>query len=350
MIKNRYSIVAIHIVGCLAFLSLPIWFANETALSAVFYNKRTQLELLTYGLIVAYFYLNYYLLLPRFYFQKKYVVFGLITVVAFLVVHYLPLTILGDEMGGQHPPPMPHGQPDGFEPPRPQLKHKPDFFFIGNHAFNFLLGFFLSLIVRVSNQLRKAQQEKLSAELSFLKAQINPHFIFNTLNSLYAMALDGSKDMADAVAKLSGIMRYVLNDAPQEYVSLEKEIEHIKSYVELQQYRFEDTVDILFEIEGDTKGKKIAPLLLIPFIENAFKHGVNPEEESKIQIQICITKTQLMLYVSNNKVLHTDEHDKSGIGLENTRNRLNLLYGGKFLLAIKDTEKSYSVSLSLDLE
>ena len=137
----------------------------------------------------------------------------------------------------------------------------------------FLLVIALAFLIKITNRLNEINTEKRNAEVSYLKAQINPHFLFNTLNSLYALTLQKSNEAPIAVLKLSGIMRYVVTESNREYVPLEKELNYIKDYIALQKLRLDPNVSLVFEIDGEPFGKAIAPLLLIPFIENAFKYG-----------------------------------------------------------------------------
>jgi len=145
-------------------------------------------------------------------------------------------------------------------------------------------------------------------------------------------------------------MRYVTTEAHRDFVSLEKEIAYISSYIELQKIRLTETVSIFFEVKGDSIGKEIAPLILIPFVENAFKHGVNPEEKSEISVQIFITEYEIELQVKNSIVSSSAEKEAhSGLGIENTQQRLQLLYPSKHLLTISKNEKEFSVLLNLKL-
>ncbi|HRD40256.1 MAG TPA: sensor histidine kinase, partial [Bacteroidia bacterium] len=185
-------------------------------------------------------------------------------------------------------------------------------------------------------------------ELSYLKAQINPHFLFNTLNSIYSLAIQKSDETANAVVKLSGMMRYVLTESQNEFVSLQKELDYINNYIELQKTRLDSTIKLHYTITGTTTGKAIAPLILIPFIENAFKYGVNAEENSEITIEISVNEAAINLFVKNNKVsIRPDPENRSGLGIENTKSRLLLLYPGKHYLNIDDNSASFSVSLSI---
>ena len=130
-------------------------------------------------------------------------------------------------------------------------------------------------MLKINSRLKLAEKEKVNAELSYLKAQINPHFLFNTLNSIYSLAIEKSDYTATAVVKLSSMMRYVITDASHKFVPLEKEINYISNYIELQKLRIDSSIKLMYTVTGDISDKKIAPLVLISFIENAFKYGVN---------------------------------------------------------------------------
>lgn len=207
-----------------------------------------------------------------------------------------------------------------------------------------------SFLLRIHFRWKKAEQEKTDTELSYLKAQINPHFLFNTLNSIYSLAITKSNNTPDAIVKLSGLMRYVITDASHDFVPLEKEINYITDYIELQKIRLDDTVAVKYEIKGNVKGKQIAPLILIAFIENAFKHGVNPEEESAIDISVTIEGDSLLLAVRNNKVTHLQDGEVvNGMGIENATSRLQLLYPAKHTLEIQNQSTFFKVELTIDL-
>lgn len=204
-------------------------------------------------------------------------------------------------------------------------------------------------MLKISSLLKLAEKEKVNAELSYLKAQINPHFLFNTLNSIYSLAIEKSDYTATAVVKLSGMMRYVITDASHKFVPLEKEINYISDYIDLQKLRIDSTIKLTFYVSGDVADKKIAPLVLISFIENAFKYGVNAEENSEININIDITKAYLHMRVTNKKVSMKQVQPKSGLGIENAQNRLQLLYPANHKLVIKETKTDFSILLSLHL-
>jgi len=195
---------------------------------------------------------------------------------------------------------------------------------------------------------RDLENQRLSAELAFLKSQINPHFLFNSLNSIYSLAYQRSETTPEAILKLSEIMRYMLYECNDNKVDLEKELQYLQNYIDLQKIRFANKAYIDFKVEGKVENQQIVPLLLIAFIENAFKHGVANNPLTPIRLLIDVDEGHLHLYMQNKK--HTNNRDASGgIGLSNVKRRLNLLYPGKYNLDIKDETDTYTVELSLVL-
>lgn len=205
---------------------------------------------------------------------------------------------------------------------------------------------------RLKQQLR---EEQLAAELRFLKSQINPHFLFNTLNNLFALAeRKDQPELSQGIAELANLMRYVLYDGQAERVPLEKEIRFLESLIEIQQLRLDeqDEVVIGLNVRGDYQGRQIAPLILIPFVENAFKHGIYPPHPSVIRIDFEVSREHLRFQVSN-PVFSDRENElphPSGIGLENVRRRLALLYPERHELRVEQKGGIFTVELALDLE
>lgn len=204
-------------------------------------------------------------------------------------------------------------------------------------------------------QKQELKSEKLSAELNFLKTQVNPHVLFNLLNMAFASATkSGDEVTADIVEKIASQMRYMLYESNVEKVALSKEIEHINGYVSLQKMRISPDmhVNILWTVLGKVDLPSIAPLLLIPFIENAFKYGISYDEQSEIKIELKCEDDILSLYVCNyiNKHCRMKDDNSSGIGLENVKKRLELLYPEKHKLEICDNGKEFVVNLTLNLK
>lgn len=191
--------------------------------------------------------------------------------------------------------------------------------------------------------------KRQSGELALLKSQVNPHFLFNTLNNIYSLVYQKSEEAPEAVMKFSSIMRYVLYETNVDKVDIGKEIEYLKSYIELQKLRYKQSGLVSMSIEGNSNGITIAPMLLIPFVENAFKHG-RFSHQPAINIRLYTANDQIRFEVSNyiKKGRQTAENESGGIGLSNLRRRLELLYPDKFQLEVKVEEDQYKVTLIIE--
>jgi hypothetical protein len=342
---KKINLILIHVFGCVVFLALPVLFSPDLASDLRFISvKGFQRDLLFSVFLVLFFYLSYFYLVPELYFRKRYFFYFFLNIISFTLIFFLIIQLFP---GG--PPGGPHNPPPGMRPGPP-----PGGFVIRElrkFIFQFLIVAVFALMLKIKNRWKQAEKEKLNAELSYLKAQINPHFLFNTLNSIYSLAIEKSDYTATAVVKLSEMMRFVTTEANSDFVSLEKELNYISSYIELQRIRFGHTIKLEYSVEGNPIGKKITPLILIPFVENAFKHGVNPEENSYIQITIEIRNSILNLLVFNNKVsVRTQNEIRTEQGIENTKNRLRHLYPSKHSLVINEDKSTFSVSLTIDLK
>ena len=196
-------------------------------------------------------------------------------------------------------------------------------------------------------------QEKLETQYSFLKAQVNPHFLFNALNNIYSMAVQKQqKDIALGLENLSGIMYYLTYESNAKLVSLKKEIDLLKNYMEIIQLRIEATDDttISFNVEGGIANKEIAPVILLPLVENAFKHGIKPDQKCLVSIKLTIVKDTLQLNIKNTVFIYGDKELKEkGIGLANVKKRLDLKYAGNYTLSNKESDNYYYTDLRIDL-
>jgi LytS/YehU family sensor histidine kinase len=195
-------------------------------------------------------------------------------------------------------------------------------------------------------------REKINAELQLLKAQVHPHFLFNTLNNIYSFILNGSERAPEMIKNLSSLLRYILNECNRTYVPLDKEILMIKDYIALEQIRYGDRLNLNLHIEGATNNKLISPLLLIPFIENSFKHGTSRMlTHPWVKLSINIEKNFLEFSLANNKPEHSiDIISKRGIGLSNVKQRLQLIYPGTHTLQITEGKMSYDVYMRISLQ
>jgi sensor histidine kinase YesM len=296
------------------------------------------LSLLTSFFWIPLFYFNYYVLTPRFIYRRKFSQYALIVLGAYLVII---------------------------------LVHSWMFVrFIYTHQFHFFNGtwfnffpFLLSLAVSTSIRqaedktrsdtlLLQRQEENLKTELSFLRSQISPHFMFNVLNNMLAMARLRSDQLEPTIIKLSSLMRYILYEADEEKVSLKKEVDYLQSYIDLQRQRIGNKVALKVNMQIGEDEYTIAPMLLIPFIENAFKHSTAAIDKPAIEIELYISHNMLYFRVANTYNKETIEiKDKtSGIGLQNVKRRLNLLYGDRYSLLINEIDNWFTVSLQLNLQ
>ena len=335
-IANRdIKIACVHIFCWLAFLALPALFNNrlnnpglKDILLDIFAVPPRMVNSVYY---VGLFYFSYYVAIPAFYFTNRYVLLVLYFTASFalfVLINYLMM------------------------PPAFLIDHHREMHLLGPsyNLFMYIITCVVSFALCLYAKWRKVHDEKLVAEIAFLRAQINPHFLFNTLNSIYSLSLLKSDAAPEAVLKLSGIMRYAVSDASRETVLLEKELNYITDYIALQKLRIPENVQLDYALNGSTAGIKIAPFIIIPFIENAFKYGVNAEEESSITINITLKANLLYVEVHNLKVtISGGSENSTGLGIDTTRQRLALIYPGKHTISIADTAKDFKILLNLEL-
>ncbi|BAX81324.1 sensor histidine kinase [Labilibaculum antarcticum] len=243
----------------------------------------------------------------------------------------------------------------------PKWQKAPTFSFsqIVRSAVNLGAVLALPMTVKLMEYLAKIQQneqilakEKLEAELIFLKNQVQPHFLFNTLNSLYSLILKKSDQSLDVILKLSDLLRYMLYETNTTQVDVRKEVDSIKSYMDLEKIRYGDRIDVSLNIWGDLDSNLIAPMIILPFIENSFKHSAKGlDKNAWITIELGVKANKLVLKIENSipKVSSNQDSVAGGIGLQNVKRRLSLIYPEKHELKINHTEESYNVHLNLKL-
>ncbi len=357
--KQRLSTILLQSIPVLSFIGLIYIFTPEDLLAweMLKRNPHELSNLFSYTLMFGCFYANYYWFTPRLYLTEKYLSFLGILLLLFGFIYVIsnqinwPI-ILGESQNNLLPPPphflsqAPHRPPMGGHNPM----NPPGIIFdFGKSVILYLLGILFTTLFRTRQFQYALTQAKTDAELKYLKAQIHPHFLFNSLNSVYAMCIEEEAPQSGkAVLQLSNMMRYVISDAHADLVDLEKEITYIKNYVALQELRLGDTAQIDFKIEGNSQSLKIAPLLLISIIENAFKYGISPEDDSPIKIHLSIQEQHLTLLVENKIHPNILPKESTGLGLQNTQQRLELNYPNKNCLIINNSHL-FSVSLSLEL-
>lgn len=205
--------------------------------------------------------------------------------------------------------------------------------------------------LKAKNIISELETEKKASELKALRAQVNPHFLFNSLNTIYSEALKRSDKAPKLILKLSDMLRYVVDKIDQDLVPLEKEIEYLQNFVELHKERLNDPSKVKLLIDGNFSSLKIAPLLLLNFVENAFKHADLTEEDAFISIDISSTKNNLTLKCTNTFFKEPSQKiNSSGSGIENAKRRLELAYQGRHSLQVQKTDNTYHLELKLELD
>ncbi len=295
------------------------------------------LNMLTNFLWIGPFYLNAYLLTPRFFYRRRYLAYAALLVLTFGVM----LTIHGLLFR------------EVFDLPHFSIKGATGFLLPA-----FILTIAISTTFRVARdkvaadqRAQERQEETLKTELSFLRSQINPHFIFNILNNLVALEQMKSEELGPTILKLSSLLQYMLYETDEEKVTLNNEVEYLQSYIDLQRQRFGAKVPVTAELDNTPCAAEIEPMLLIPFVENAFKHGVGMIEDPAIGIQLRVRKGVLHFSVRNryNPASVEIKDKSSGNGLGNVSRRLRLLYGNQHTLKISRDDGWFIVTLEINL-
>jgi len=295
---------------------------------------------LAFAMLVAY--LNYYIFLPRFLKHQKVWRYLLEFVVPFVVLIALRVYFQRYLV-------------DGY------AHHERYFystFYVVQLSFDTLLiTIFVGMLrfatgwFELESKRKQMENDKLATELKFLKAQINPHFLFNTLNNLYYLAYSHSANTTEVIAKLSQMMRYMIYDSNYPKVPLSKEIEYMENYILLERLRLNNEIPIDFVVEGNAENIMVTPLIFITFLENAFKHGVSANTPgSWVKINFLIKQSELIYTVENSKLKNAlSEKEKSGFGLQNLQRRLDLSYPNNYRLVTNDLPDRYFVQLNLNL-
>jgi two-component system, LytTR family, sensor kinase len=342
--KKRIIMVVVHVIAWILFCSLPYIFRPKDIPEMI--NMRidsTQIMIIHSIVFNIYFIFLFYLhgfwMVPKLLMKKRILPYSTLFLILFFLFMFLRNLVF----------PI-HG-PKAFE------RHGIEFFSPDklNALFLFLLimafSFGIWMVgewIRTENKAKNIEAERVSMELSFLRSQLNPHFLFNTLNSIYSLALAKSNLAADAVMKLSDIMRYITDDAKSEMVPLIREVAYMKQYVELQKIRLNDNINIDLQITGDIHSYKIPPLILMPFVENAFKYGVSAHEPSCIRMKLNAQTGNLKFKVSN-IIIKKVSHSSTALGISNTRKRLEQMYPKKYRLEILEQQNMFIVNLDIQL-
>jgi two-component system, LytTR family, sensor kinase len=351
-IKKNIPIL-IHIlgwslVGTVVFVLSPLSIGVERPME--FWIKQGFM----FSMLIGIFYFNYFYLIPKFLFANKISMFLIINLVGAFA--YVGILIVFDDYTN-----MQELMHKVFRPGVPHVPRPRNLYWdVSNMLIFFMsVGFSTSIVTvqkwQADEKVRfQLEQERTNSELSYLKAQINPHFFFNTLNNIYALTNIDVEKAKTALLKLSRMMRYVLYETEKNHTLLTKELDFIKDYIELMRMRLSSKVRLDINIPEKIEEAEIAPMLLLPFIENCFKHGISSQHESKISISLEKKGNELILGTQNSifrSTENTPEGDASGIGLVNTTRRLDLLYPGNHELKIEATEDNqYRVLLKINLK
>src|SRR5450432_2204488 len=332
--RTKFAIIAFHVFAWLLLFCLPLLFHREPDQSHLNWNAILNPRSFIFDACsISFFYLNSLVLIPRFLNRKKIGVYITLIIALFFVFLYLLniLPVVGHKKGFQR-----------------------EYFFA---ILPFLFFWSMSTVywfvrdkIRTEQLLKDRENENLKTELSFLRSQVSPHFLFNVLNNMVAMARLKSDLLEPSLIRLSGLMRYMLYESDEASVTLLRETEYVNSYIELQKIRFAKSLIIRVDMDpGDHQ--LIEPMLLIPFIENAFKHGTGNIEDPIIEISLKISDGLIDFRVRNKFDNKNEEiKDKtSGIGLPNVERRLKLLYDHKHILSINKDNSRFTVSLQIKL-
>ncbi len=342
---KSYYAIAFHCSAWILFIFLPE-FLNEMPFNQTFFFQRLIMTFVYIGL----FYLNYFYITPKFLKQDKllfFVFFIFSGLLLMFLVDKSTMSLIKNDM------PM-----KPFNNFYKEKSHDFDGMLIFRNVTTGIIIFSISTLLRLyqiwinkEQAYEKSEKEKVKSELSFLKLQINPHFLFNSLNSIYSLAVNQSEKTAEVVLKLSDLMRYMIYTASEKLVPIENEISHIQDYIELQKLRLFDVVKIQFETASIPQGFYIEPMLLIPFVENAFKHGISYAAKSEISIYVLI-KNGFLVFRTVNTIFETipEFPDNSGLGLNNVKRRLELLYAENYELEIDTKRNIFTVYLKIKLK
>ena len=357
--RDRLFKTILHLLVWAFILGLPLYAVKRMNL-----DNRFLLIYYTFtGINGLIFYINYLVLVPKLFFQKRkyrYYLSALVLVACFYFVSGVTNKLLFDKLPGNRPSEQFNGPPEKRRepgPPRGGLIRQG--FPIGDahlmgYSSSALFIVFFSLGLKVlerQSEIEKMQEEmeraKLNSELAFLKNQISPHFFFNTLNNIYSLISINQDDSQKAILKLSKLMRYLLYESEHGNTKLNQEIDFMNNYIDLMKLRISDKVSLSVSFPDQYEDRDIPPLLFVPFIENAFKHGISYREKSFISLSMLITRDSVTFKCFNSKVKKNGDGEKenSGIGLENVSKRLNLLFPGKHDLKISSTEDTFEVLL-----
>lgn len=328
----NFSLCALHIAfWCM--LLLPALFYKFNSPAGNFSDNFTYRMLTNNFLLICIFYLNAYYLFPIIFKKRNWVIYFILLVLTLTVAFFISKYV----------------ETDIFPSKKKWNKSViPSLF-----GYIFIVGISCSYRIIIdyfdNQKLRKEKEtESLKTELSFLRSQVSPHFMFNVLNNLVSLARKKSDKMEPALLQLSALLRYMLYEGNESKIAIAQEIGYLQGYIDLQKLRFGDDVEVSFRVVGDTSSFLLEPMILIPFVENAFKHGMGTLENPQIDIKLIVYDEYIVFEIENDIAPSTDTKDNSsGIGLINTKRRLELLYQEAHELSIQQINGKYKVLLKI---
>jgi len=276
--------------------------------------------------------------MPKFYYTKKLFIYGSLVLICYILIVIIPNSFINLNR-----------IPDPHFPLPPEFKRKDNFLNYFRAFLPFCFSLISSFYLQLNIKKRETEMQKNKAELLNLRYQLQPHFLFNILNNIYSLSITKSDAAPESILKLSNVMRYVVNN--KEFVSLKDEREYLKDYISLQLIRTDESLDFKFKDEIIDENLKIAPMILVNFVENAFKYGFNAEENSVINIQLS-TSGNTLYFSSFNKIVNKNLSKRmtTKIGVKNTLERLQEIYPEKHKIEIKQTDDDYFVDLKIQLD
>ena len=333
--------ILLYILGSLLYLAMPTLLSPDFGNKSMFEVRPFQVHFAQSVLFLGFFFFNHFYAVPKLLYNHKRMQFVLWALAFLFITVVLPIGL--QELFKPHHPPALHGV-HVHRGPGPLM-------FIDKSLFSYSAVLLVSILLGLQRRYLRLKQEKLATEISYLKAQINPHFLFNALNNIYALSLSQSEETPESIMRLSRMMRYVVSESAHEWVPLEKELQYIQDYVDFQKLRMSDSCTLNFSVHGDSGNKVISPLVLIPFVENAFKYGINPDKKSRIELEIKVDEKSVQAHIQNTMVVHDVlPEEKSEIGLQNTKKRLDFVYGNSYQLEIQKINDLYDVFISIPLK
>lgn len=355
--KKRSGLsVTMHILAWFLLIILPQLIIDRYWGSSNYFAWGFYLNAALYGIL---FYANYLWLVPQFYFKGKKPTYILSAIGVIAVLYFVSMYVNNNFI---HTPERDKVFREIFDKmvkenviPRQPFRQLQVYYFILISLV--VTGFSLGLKIieqhaETEKRQKELEKEKLNSELAFLKNQVSPHFFFNTLNNIYSLIEINAKDAQESVLKLSKLMRYLLYESEHGETLLCSEIDFMNHYIDLMKLRLSKKVELQVDLVQPENNIKIPPLLFIPFIENAFKHGISYRDKSFIHIKMNVEKDNIKFSCINSLGQQSDknqEENHSGIGLENVKKRLSLLFPGKHNLKIDKSNMDYSVSLEIEI-